>query len=183
MQNSSDDDDDAALFRATVGAVRKLTATHQQPNTDKLLSTRPRPAETDKYVALADLLMEPEALESGASLSYRADGVQDAVMRKLGRGQYRIETELDLHGLNREQAGLAVIQFLTRCQDRGVRCVRIIHGKGHSSPKGAPVLKSHVASWLRQRHDVIAYCSARPADGGTGAVYVLLRTSRHTAQP
>ena len=177
MQNSSNDDDDAALFRAAVGEVRKLTATHQQPITHKSLSTRPRPAEADERVALADLLMAPDALESGESLSYRADGVQDAVMRKLRRGQYRIETELDLHGLNREQAGLAVIQFLTHCQGRSMRCVRIIHGKGNSSPNSAPVLKSHVASWLRQRNDVIAYCSARPTDGGTGAVYVLLKTS------
>ena len=180
MQNQSDDDD-AALFRAAVSGVRKLTVTHQQPSTDKLLSTRPRPAEAGERVALTDLLMEPDSLETGDTLSYRADGVQDAVMRKLRRGQYRIETELDLHGLNREQAGLAVIQFLTRCQGHGMRCVRIIHGKGHSSPNNAPVLKSHVASWLCQRNDVIAYCSARPTDGGTGAVYVLLRASSRSA--
>lgn len=174
MQTPSDDDDDATLFRAAVSGVRKLTSTHQRPTAHTPLSTRPRPITHDEHSMLSELPL-PDGSEAGDSLSYRADGVQDAVVRKLRRGQYRIGTELDLHGLNREQAGLAVVQFLARCQDRRVRCVRIIHGKGSSSPNSTPVLKSYLASWLRHRNDVLAYCSARPADGGTGAVYVLLR--------
>jgi DNA-nicking Smr family endonuclease len=178
---SSPEDDDVALFRAAVSGVRKLTATHQQPGANQPLCTRPRPVEADEHAAFTDLLMAPDVLEPGESLRYQADGVQDAVMRKLRRGQYRIEAELDLHGLNREKAGLATIQFLSDCRDSRLHCVRIIHGKGNSSPNKTPVLKNHVASWLRQRPDVVAYCSARPADGGTGAIYVLLKTSNRSA--
>lgn len=119
---------------------------------------------------------ENELLETGDTLLYRAEGIQDGVMRKLKRGQYHLDAELDLHGCNRERAHTLITQFLARSLDRGFRCVRIIHGKGNRSPNSGPVLKIHVASWLRRRQDVVAYCSARPSDGGTGAVYVLLRT-------
>jgi DNA-nicking Smr family endonuclease len=176
-------DDDAALFRAAASGVRRLVATHQRPDSDKPPSTRLRPAVEDEHAVLAMLrnAPKPDPLEVGETLLYRANGVQDAVLRKLRRGQYRTEAELDLHGLTRDKAGLAVMQFLSLSQDHGARCVRIIHGKGNSSLNGTPVLKSYVASWLRQRNDVIAYCSARPADGGAGALYVLLRASKHTA--
>jgi DNA-nicking Smr family endonuclease len=102
--------------------------------------------------------------------------LQDTVWRRLRRGAYRIGAELDLHGLNRERARLAVQEFLADCQERNLRCVRIIHGKGLGSPNTGPVIKSLLDSWLRRRRDVLAFCSARPQDGGTGAVYVLLRS-------
>lgn len=127
---------------------------------------------------MTELLDDPvnlEELEYGETLSYRADGVQEAVIRRLRRGHYRIDGNLDLHGYNRHQARLAVVDFLAECQGRMWRCVRIVHGKGNGSPNSGPVLKTHVDSWLRRRKDVIAFCSARPNDGGTGAVYVLLR--------
>lgn len=126
---------------------------------------------------MAELLAEPELelLETGDTLSYRVAGVQDGVMRKLKRGQYRIGAELDLHGLNRDKAQLAVARFLAQCRDQRSHCVRIIHGKGNGSPNSGPVLKTYLNAWLRRRKDVVAFSSARPADGGTGAVYVLLR--------
>jgi len=141
-------------------------------------STRPRSTEADERAVLEELLTGPldyATLESGDTLIYRAPGIQDSVWRRLRRGNWHIGGELDLHGLNRERAQPAVAVFLADCQDRGVRCVRIIHGKGNGSPNTGPVIKSLLDAWLRRRKDVLAFCSARPQDGGTGAVYVLLR--------
>lgn len=155
---------------------RRAPAVHVTPD-GRRLSTRPRQSELDEQEVMKELLRDPDpdTMESGDTLVYRREGVQDGVLRRLRRGQYRIEAELDLHGLNRERARLEVMRFLTRCQEQDRRCVRIIHGKGLGSPNSGPVIKSHLNSWLRRRQDVLAYCSARPADGGTGAVYVLLR--------
>jgi DNA-nicking Smr family endonuclease len=144
---------------------------------------RPLKSEADELAVLEEMRrgeFEPELLESGDTLAYRADGIQDAVWRRLRRGSYRVGAELDLHGHNRDQARLAVAEFLAECQDRGLRCLRIIHGKGRGSPNTGPVIKSLLDSWLRRRKDVLAFCSARPHDGGTGAVYVLLRNGERT---
>jgi len=113
--------------------------------------------------------------ETGEELLHVRPGLQQTVIRKLRRGQYAIEAELDLHGATVTQAREAVDEFLGAARERGKRCVRIIHGKGHSSVGKMPVLKGKVNSWLRQKDEVLAFCSARPNDGGTGAVYVLLK--------
>ncbi len=170
-------EEDIAEFRAAVAGIRRLVPKHQQPGDGKPLSTRPRQTEADEQAVMAELLAEPELelLETGDTLSYRVAGVQDGVMCKLKRGQYRIGAELDLHGLNRDKAQLAVARFLAQCRDQRAHCVRIIHGKGNGSPNSGPVLKTYLNAWLRRRKDVVAFSSARPADGGTGAVYVLLR--------
>jgi DNA-nicking Smr family endonuclease len=95
-------------------------------------------------------------------------------MRKLRRGQFSSRAELDLHGLRSEEARRTVAEFLHAARERNLRCVRIIHGKGRGSGARGPVLKQKLGSWLRQRSEVLAFCSARPADGGSGALYVLL---------
>lgn len=176
---------DAQIFAEAMRGVRRtsLPATHVTPD-GRLLSTRPRQSELDEREVLKEMLQDPEpdAVESGETLLYRREGVQDGVLRRLRRGHYRIEAELDLHGLNRDKARLEVTRFLALCQDRDRRCVRIIHGKGLGSPNSGPVIKSHLSSWLRRRSDVLAFCSARPVDGGTGAVYVLLRAAGRSAQ-
>lgn len=171
------EDEDSALFRSAMAGVRRKPAAQHVTLRGGPVSARPRQTELDEQEVLKELLLDPEpdALESGDTLLYRMDGVQDSVMRKLRRGQYALQAELDLHGLNREAARLEVVRFLAHCQDRGHRCVRIIHGKGNRSPNSGPVIKALVDSWLRRRNDVTAFCSARPVDGGTGAVYVLLR--------
>ena len=115
---------------------------------------------------------------SGESLSYRHDGVQITTLRKLRRGQYRLEAELDLHGQTVAMAKQSLTAFLADCAERGHKCVRIIHGKGNRSGQRGPVLKASVDYWLRQRQNVLAFCSARPVDGGTGALMVLLRSKR-----
>jgi DNA-nicking Smr family endonuclease len=100
--------------------------------------------------------------------------VQPAVLRRLRRGEYRVEREIDLHGLTATEARHALRTFLIEALERRVRCVRIIHGKGLRSGHRGPVLKSTVSGVLRRTGAVLAYVSARPVDGGTGAVYVLL---------
>jgi DNA-nicking Smr family endonuclease len=101
--------------------------------------------------------------------------VCEDTLRKLRRGQYAVEAELDLHGLTRHVAHAALRQFLNDCVLRGLRCVRVIHGKGLRSGPSGPVLKEGVDHWLRKLDNVAAFASARPVDGGTGALYVLLR--------
>lgn len=176
MASQSPEEDDISLFREAVRDVRQKAPSEHVTLTGKRLSTLPRSRQADDAQVMRELLDEPDELfESGDTLSYRAEGIQDSVVRKLRRGQYRIERELDLHGLNRDRAKEAVVRFLALCQDQDLRCVRIIHGKGNGSPNSGPVIKSLLDGWLRKRRDVLAFCSARQADGGTGAVYVLLR--------
>jgi len=138
----------------------------------------PRQRELDDAAVMAELMLEPlypEDFESGDTLSYRGEGIQDSVWKKLRRGQFRLQAECDLHGLNRDDARLEISRFLAQCADQDRRCVRIIHGKGNGSPNSGPVIKRALDGWLRKRKDVLAFCSARLHDGGTGAVYVLLR--------
>jgi DNA-nicking Smr family endonuclease len=106
------------------------------------------------------------------------------VLRKLRSGFWAVQDELDLHGLRSEEARELLAQFLTGALRRGQRCLRVIHGKGWRSQNNEPVLKRKVAAWLRQRAEVLAYCEARPAEGGSGAVVVLLqaRGVRHEAR-
>ncbi len=176
MTGPTPDEDDSALFREAVRDVRPKGPSEHITLSGRRLSTVPRSREADDRQVMRELLEEPDELfESGDTLSYRAEGIQDGVFRKLRRGQYRLEKELDLHGLNRDRAREAVSRFLALCLDQDLRCVRIIHGKGNGSPNSGPVIKSLLDGWLRKRRDVLAFCSARPVDGGTGAVYVLLR--------
>lgn len=177
MTKKPADPEDAALFAEAMRDVKPARSPVHVTLDGRVLSTRPRQQELDDAEVLKELLLDPEPdlLESGDTLSYKAPGVQDSVMRKLRRGHYRIERELDLHGLNRNDARLEVSRFLLACRDQGIRGARIIHGKGRGSPNSGPVIKSLLDGWLRKHRDVMAFTSARPADGGTGAIYVLLR--------
>ncbi len=111
----------------------------------------------------------------GVPEQFRRPGVAKATLRRLRRGQYAVEAELDLHGYTRAQARGALYGFIREAAYRGLRCVRVIHGKGRRSSNRGPVLKPAVAAWLRRLDVVLAYTSARPADGGTGALHVLLK--------
>ena len=116
-----------------------------------------------------------DALDSGTELTYLADGLRRDVLRKLRRGHWVVEDELDLHGMNRQQAAVAVSQFLNACKKRRLRCVRIVHGKGHGSLNREPVLKGLLRKWLL-REEVLAFSQAPAAQGGSGAVLVLLKS-------
>lgn len=175
--SSPDDTDETADFRGAMSGVRLQRPPQHVPLQRPPPSARPLQSQLDDLAVLAEMLdgPDPETFESGDTLTYRANGIQDSVFRRLRRGGYRLQAELDLHGLNRDAAKLAIVGFLALCQDRDHRCVRIIHGKGNGSPNSGPVLKKLLDGWLRKRRDVLAFASARPEDGGTGAVYVLLR--------
>jgi DNA-nicking Smr family endonuclease len=116
------------------------------------------------------------AIGGGDALSFQRAGVRTQVVRRLRRGLIPIEDELDLHGLSQTAARYQLAEFLTYSRNAGRRCVRIVHGKGYRSGARGPVLKAAVDLWLRRHLDVMAFTSARAIDGGTGAVYVLLRT-------
>lgn len=167
-----------ALFRGEAGAVRRARGDERVSPAPRRPSPHPRFTEADEAEVMAHLLdhpLDPEMLESGEELYFHRPGVQRRVMRKLRRGQYRIDGELDLHGMTVPMARQALSEFLANCRSRDLRCVRIIHGKGLRSNARGPVLKAKADAWLRRREDVLAYCSTPPNDGGTGAVYVLLR--------
>lgn len=151
---------------------------------DRVVPVAPKPAPIprqtmdDEQDVMNELLagnFDPDALSSGEELRYVRAGLQRSILRRLRRGHYSLAAELDLHGMTAQIARQALKQFLLECRRRDLRCVRIIHGKGRRSSNEGPVLKPRVDHWLRQRDDVLAFCSAQPADGGTGAVYVLLK--------
>lgn len=171
------DPQDRLLFRQTVGPVRRVRCDRVEP-----LAARPAPyprfSAADERQVLADMLsnyFEPAELDTGEELYYRRHGVQQAVLRKLRRGQYLVGAVLDLHGMTVVVAREALAVFLQHARREGLGCVRIVHGKGNGSRHRGPVLKQKINHWLRQRDDTLAFCSARTVDGGTGAVYVLLR--------
>jgi DNA-nicking Smr family endonuclease len=171
-----DSDDDRQLFKKAVQDARPLKQDRKGPHR-KRRKPVPQQRQRDERDVVASLLSDeylPD-VETGEELLFARPGLQQRVLRQFRRGQYAIEAELDLHGRTVPEARERVSQFLRRMRAGGKRCVRIIHGKGSGSLGKLPVLKVKVNHWLRQTDDVLAFCSARPADGGTGAVYVLLR--------
>ncbi len=172
--------EDIALFRAEVGDVKPLPYDRHvpaiAPPAPRARWTRADEQEVLELLAEGDF--DPGSLESGEALSFARSGLQHQLLRKLGRGQFRIGAELDLHGLTVPLARAALGEFLHDCRARDIRCVRIVHGKGLNSHLRGPVLKTKVNRWLAQRDEVLAFCSARPVDGGSGAVYVLLKRLR-----
>ncbi len=172
--------EDTALFRDAVDGIVRLPASERKPRRTPAPSARPLQSEHDQRAVMESLLDHPlelDSLETGEALEFRQHGVQLSVMRKLRRGQYTRQAELDLHGLSVAQARAGLAAFLARARRHNFRCIRVIHGKGLRSRNGQSVLKPKVASWLRHCQDVLAYCSAIPADGGGGALYVLLKSS------
>jgi DNA-nicking Smr family endonuclease len=178
MATRSDESEaERLLFREAVGDVDPLKQ-------DRVPPQRPRPAPIpeqslrDARDVIDSLLSgqhDSAEIETGEELLYIRRGLRPSVVRKLRRGQYAIEAELDLHGHRVPEAHEALREFLEHARQEGKRCVRVIHGKGLGSDGKIPVLKEKVNAWLRRMNIVLAFCSARPYDGGTGAAYVLLR--------
>jgi len=168
---------EAELFRRAVRGVRPLGARGAAPAAPKA-RPRARFARADRAAVLRESL-EPHGaadpgLAAGDELVFQRPAVQATVLRRLRRGEYRVQREIDLHGLTASEAKQALRQFLIHALEAHVQCVRIIHGKGLRSGHRGPVLKAAVSSVLRRTGAVLAFVSARPVDGGTGAVYVLL---------
>lgn len=175
-KDSSDiSDEERALFRNQMTDVEAIHHTPKHVPDQCMPSTRPRSREADDAAVMLELFDDdPERMETGEDLYFARDGIQTRVMRRLRRGHYRCQAYLDLHGSFVDTARKQVARFLYESCNSGHRCVRIVHGKGLRSGNRGPVLRDKVAGWLRQRDEVLAYCSAAPKDGGTGAVYVLL---------
>lgn len=133
----------------------------------------------DDRAVLVDSLSGEDAweagMETGEELSFLRPNLAANTLRKLRRGHWALQDELDLHGLTVAEARPLLVEFLNHCLRNGLRCVRIIHGKGLRSKNREPVLKRKVAHWLMQRDEILAYCQARRAEGGGGAVVVLLK--------
>ena len=139
----------------------------------------------DDHEVLHESLSDRDAwesgLEAGDELNFLRPGLATTTLRKLRRGHWLIQRELDLHGLTVAQARPVLVTFLNYCLRDGARCVRIIHGKGLGSKNREPVLKRKVASWLMQRDEILAFCQARPTEGGGGAAVVLLKGVKRKA--
>lgn len=169
--------DAGSQFRRAIGSVDPLAQDWIETGRPKPEPV-PRQSRADERQVLEEMAsaeFDPAALETGEELTYCAPGFQDRQFRKLRRGQFSVEAELDLHGMTTAAAKEEVSRFLEQARDSGRRCVRIVHGKGLGSRHGKPVLKNRLQRWLRQRDEVLAFCSARPVDGGTGAVYVVVK--------
>ncbi len=142
---------------------------------------RPIPAQRlrDDREVLKESLSDQDAweagFEAGDELNFLRPGLSTDTLRKLRRGHWLLQGEIDLHGLTVAEARPALVAFLNHCLNDGLRCIRIIHGKGIGSKNGEPVLKRKVASWLMQRDEILAFCQARRTEGGGGAAVVLLK--------
>ena len=169
-----ENDDD--LFRRMMADVKPLeTEERIQPEKPKISPHRKTATLADdidtKFVEFAHAAyVAPEEL-----LFFARTGLQQRTIKQLKRGDMRIEARLDLHGETINEAGVLLTQFIEQAQAEGCRCVIVIHGKGHRSDEGKPVLKTQVNHWLREYPSVLAFSSAQPKHGGAGAVYVLLK--------
>jgi len=178
--------EDAHLFRQEVADVVALPSANRATAAHPRVKPVPLQRLKDEKQVLLDSLADPweildqggrDSIESGEELFYARPGVPASALRKLKRGGWVIQAELDLHGLRSDEARIALAEFLHTCARRDLRCVRIVHGKGLRSKNREPVLKHKLRHWLMQREDVLAFCQARPADGGSGAAIVLLKSS------
>jgi len=172
--------DERALFQQAVADAVPLISGkvhHEPPRVPPI----PRQRLRDEAAALDESLAPAPLevlLEGGDELSFLRSGLPRTLLRDLRRGRWVLQSELDLHGMSREEARHALGGFLADSLARGDRCLRIVHGKGLGSPGREPVLKELVRVWLARRQEVLAYCQSRAADGGGGAVAVLLSGSR-----
>ena len=175
-------DDDADAFRAAVAGVRPLGARRRAPGPKPAPLPLPVQTRRDQDDVLRESLEGPmspdEGLETGEELAFLRDGISRHVLRQLRRGHWVVQAGIDLHGMIRSEAAAHIAHFLQDCCARGLRCVRIVHGKGLGSKNREPVLKNKLRLWLPRRDEVLAYCQAPDDDGGSGAVLVLLKARR-----
>lgn len=178
QKDQSGEAEEARVFRDAVSDVTPLPARADLPHAGARPAPRPRAPRRARVVeseSLGEVVAAEDAPSAADALSFRRPGVRDQTLRQLRRGRYPVESELDLHGLSQAAARDCLAGFIASSRQAGLRCVRVVHGKGYRSGARGPVLKIAVTTWLRRHADVLAFTSARAIDGGTGAVYVLLR--------
>ncbi|MDF3054394.1 MAG: mismatch repair protein MutS [Gammaproteobacteria bacterium] len=179
-------EEERQIFQAYVKGVQPLKGNHTQT-----VSTSPTaPKRTLPPISIRQRAPHVQALDVGDptplvqsedSLQFAHSGVQHHIIQKMRRGEINIEAELDLHGMNLDQAEEQLSRFLINAVEAGWRYILVIHGKGAYQESPYPILKNKVNQWLRAHSHVLAFCSANPFQGGVGAVYVLLKRSRFTA--
>ncbi len=184
MRKKDLDPKDIELFRQQMEDVTPLTHNMAElPQTSVRRAVRmPSSDITNTAIPtrLVETRFEPESvtISNESIIQFRRSGIQDRIFRKLQRGQFPIEAELDLHGMTAYRAKIALDQFMEQVKYNNKQsCIRIIHGKGHGSKDGLPVIKRQTQLWLQCNINVLAYCSCRISDGGTGAIYVLVKHS------
>jgi DNA-nicking Smr family endonuclease len=173
---------EAEFFATAVGVVKPLPPKHRPGERAALQLVQAAPIALQHQLdeqavmqeALSDEFDVETLLDTDDALSYRRPGIGTDVTRKLRKGGWSIQGQVDLHGLRREDARAALVDFIKDAARMGWRCVRVVHGKGLGSPGKTPVLKGKVQSWLIQKQEVLAFVQARPAHGGAGALVVLL---------
>lgn len=173
------------FFGRAVGIVKPLPPKHRPGERAALPLVQAAPFALQHQLdeqavmreALSDEFDVETLLDTDDALSYRRPGIGTDVTRKLRKGGWAIQGQVDLHGLRREDAREALVDFIKDAARMGWRCVRVVHGKGLGSPGKTPVLKGKVQSWLIQKQEVLAFVQARPAHGGAGALVVLLAQS------
>jgi DNA-nicking Smr family endonuclease len=167
------------LFARSVGPVHRLKDRRLAELQPHLPAPLPRQRELDERAALREALSDEmdveRLLETDEGLSFRRKGIGPDVLKRLRRGEWAIQAEVDLHGLRRDEARERLGGFLREAQRQGFRCVRVVHGKGLGSPGRTPVLKGKVRAWLVQKSEVLAFTQARGSEGGAGALIVLLK--------
>lgn len=165
--------DDLAEFRNYAKDIKPLTQNSHTPVPRKKSTKKIKiKKEIEIDIKLSDSQYFPE-ITSDEIIEFSRPGLQHKILRQLKQGQFPIETVLDLHGMTSQQASAALIQFIDHCQKQNFRSVKIIHGKGRRET--LPILKNKINQWLRQLPMILAFHSAKPNDGGAGAVYILLK--------
>jgi DNA-nicking Smr family endonuclease len=169
------------LFTRAIGKVAPLPAHNKahlpHPPRQPVATQRQKDEAQVIQDSLSDEFDVSTLLDTDEALSFRRPSVGPEVTRKLRKGDWAIQREIDLHGLRSDEARLALTSFIRDAHKHGIRCVRVVHGKGLGSPGKTPVLKSKVHSWLVQKNQVMAFVQAKPAEGGAGALVVLLTPS------
>ena len=175
------------LFQAAVGAVTRLPTPDTANLRPRAPTPQPRQQQLDEAAALREAISDAvdisTLLDTDERLSFRRAGVGTDVTDKLRRGQWSIQRQIDLHGLRTDDAREGLGAFIREAHRQGVRCVRVVTGKGLGSPGKTPVLKDKVLKWLAQRNEVVAFVQAPPAQGGAGVLVVLLQPQRGISQP
>ena len=176
--SDNNSEDDVSLFRRLMGDAKPLHPTEKAPEHRPSVIAKARFARQDERAALRESLeadIDESETGAGEALRFHRPSVGRRTMRKLARGKFSVQDEIDLHGMTVPEAKEALHEFMGECELSGYTCIRVVHGKGLGSGKRGPVLKGKVNKWLRQWDAVLAFVSARQIDGGTGAAYVLLR--------
>ena len=177
-KNSPINDEDTDLFQEMMEGVKPLSQEKIDPDSAPILPKAKRPEQAVKqHLKFGELDFAP-AVASDETLSFARTGVQQKIMTKLKKGQFPIQSKIDLHGSTVNQAGAKLQHAINVAVANKQRCVLVVHGRGKGSFDSKPAIKTHVNQWLRSSSNVLAFCSAQSQHGGTGAVYVLLKRQR-----